>query len=123
MIDEKLVEALEAEDFIVNIRPTILKSGKWSGDVNVSIMIGRDNPLDDEDYSNLLHFAKMICSTVPMMEYSEELREMVNDYVLKNVDNDKGTDLVFKPDNRGKILDRKDNVVTVSFGTETKGSA
>ena len=123
MIDERLVEALEAEDFIINIRPTILKNGKWSGDVNVSIMIGRDNPLDDEDYSNLLHFAKMICSTVPMMEYSEELREMVNDYVLKNVDNDKGTDLVFKPDNRGKILDRKDNVVTVSFGTETKGRA
>ena len=49
MIDERLVEALRTEDFIINIRPTILKSGKWSGDVNVSIMIGRDNPLDDED--------------------------------------------------------------------------
>ena len=123
MIDERLVEALEVEDFIINIRPTILKSGKWSGDVNVSIMIGRDNPLDDEDYGSLLHFAKMICSTVPMMEYSEELREMVNDYVLKYEDKGKDSNLLFTPDDRGKVLDRKDNVVTVSFGTETKGSA
>jgi len=123
MIDERLVEALEVEDFIINIRPTILKNGKWSGDVNVSIMIGRDNPLDDEDYGSLLHFAKMICSTVPMMEYSEELREMVNDYVLKYGDKGSDSDLIFTPDDRGKVLDRKDNVVTVSFGTETKGSA
>jgi len=123
MIDERLVEALQTEDFIINIRPTILKSGKWSGDVNVSIMIGRDNPLDDEDYGSLLHFAKMICSTVPMMEYSEELREMVNDYVLKYGDKGNESDLVFTPDDRGKVLDRKDNVVTVSFGTKTKGSA
>ena len=123
MIDERLVEALRTEDFIINIRPTILKSGKWSGDVNVSIMIGRDNPLDDEDYGSLLHFAKMICSTVPMMEYSEELRGMVNDYVLKYGDKGNESDLVFTPDDRGKVLDRKDNVVTVSFGTETKGSA
>ena len=123
MIDERLVEALQIEDFIINIRPTILKSGKWSGDVNVSIMIGRDNPLDDEDYGSLLHFAKMICSTVPMMEYSEELREMVNDYVLKYEDKGKDSNLLFTPDDRGKVLDRKDNVVTVSFGTETKGSA
>jgi hypothetical protein len=122
MIDEGLIDALETEDFIINIRPTILKSGKWSGDVNVSIMIGRDNPLDDEDYSNLLHFAKMICSTVPMMEYSEDLRDMINDYTLKHADKIQDGELVFTPEDRGKVLDRTDNVVTVSFGKDAKGS-
>ena len=65
----------------------------------------------------------MICSTVPKMEYSEELREIVNDNVLKYGDKGSDSDLIFTPDDRGKVLDRKDNVVTVSFGTETKGSA
>jgi hypothetical protein len=57
-----------------------------------------------------------------MMEYSEDLRDMINDYTLKHADKIQDGELVFTPEDRGKVLDRTDNVVTVSFGKDAKGS-
>ena len=87
-------------------------------------MAGRTNPLLDEDYYSLLHFAKMVCASVPLMEKSEELREMIHNFVLANVDKEDSEEL-FNEDNsdKGKVIDRKDNVITISFGTKTKGTA
>ena len=41
-----------------------------------------DNPLDDEDYYKVMHFAKMMCASVPVMEESEDLRDIVHEYVV-----------------------------------------
>ncbi len=121
MIDEKIIKSLKEEDIVVCIRPTVVNKEEWSGDVSISIMAGRTNPLLDEDYYSLLHFAKMVCASVPLMEKSEELREMIHNYVLSDVDNQQ---IIEQEDNdRGKVLDRTDNVVTISFGTKTKGTA
>ena len=121
MIDEKIIKSLKEEDIVVCIRPTVVNKEEWSGDVSISIMAGRTNPLLDEDYYSLLHFAKMVCASVPLMEKSEELREMIHNYVLSDVDNQQ---IFEQEDNdRGKVLDRTDNVVTISFGTKTKGTA
>ena len=121
MIDEKIIKSLKEEDIVVCIRPTVVNKEEWSGDVSISIMAGRTNPLLDEDYYSLLHFAKMVCASVPLMEKSEELREMIHNYVLSDVDNQQ---IIEQEDNdRGKVLDRSDNVVTISFGAKTKGTA
>ena len=121
MIDEKIIKSLKEEDIVVCIRPTVINKEEWSGDVSISIMAGRTNPLLDEDYYSLLHIAKMVCASVPLMEKSEELREMIHNYVLSDVDNQQ---IIEQEDNdRGKVLDRTDNVVTISFGTKTKGTA
>ncbi len=123
MMDEKVLESLEKEDVVICIRPTVLNGNEWSGDVNISVLAGRDNPLHDDDYYSLLHFAKMVCATVPMMETSPDLRNIAHDYVMTEVDNQE-LEIDFEPEsNRGKVLDRKDNVVTLSFGSKTKGSA
>lgn len=119
MTIENISKCLRDEDFNINIRPTILKNGKWAGDIQLTIMVSGNNPLDDDDYGSIMHFAKMICASVPIMEFSSELRELAHDYVMDEEDNV----VDFKPDDRGKVLDRKDNVVTISFGTKTKGSA
>ena len=119
MTIENIFKCLSDEDFNINIRPTISEEGKWSGDIQLSIMVSGDNPLDDNDYGSLMHFTKMICSSVPIMEFSSELRELAHNYVMDEEDNV----IEFKPDDRGKVIDRTDNVVTISFGTTTKGTA
>lgn len=121
MIDEKIIKSLKEEDIIVCIRPTIVNQEEWSGDITLSIMAGRTNPLLDEDYYSLMHFAKMVCASVPLMEKSEELREMVHNFVLSDIDNEQIIE--HEDTDRGKVLDRQDNVVTISFGTKTEGSA
>ena len=65
----------------------------------------------------------MVGSAVPIMEKSDELRELINHYVLDEIDVKNKLDVQLENSDRGKVLDRQDNVVTVSFGGKTKGSA
>ena len=123
MIDKQITDSLKQEDIVVCIRPAIINNSEWSGDVSISIMAGRDNPLNDEDYYSLLHFAKMVCASVPIMEKSEELRDVIHNYVLEEIDMENELDVQLEESDRGKVLDRTDNVVTLSFGSTTKGSA
>ena len=123
MIDKRITKSLKQEDIVVCIRPAIINNSEWSGDVSISIMAGRDNPLNDEDYYSLLHFAKMVCASVPIMEKSEELRDVIHNYVLEEIDMENELDVQLEESDRGKVLDRTDNVVTLSFGSTTKGSA
>jgi len=123
MIDKRITKSLKQEDIVLCLRPTIVNNSEWSGDVSISIMAGRDNPLNDEDYYSLLHFAKMVCASVPIMEKSEELRDVIHNYVLEEIDMENELDVQLEESDRGKVLDRTDNVVTLSFGSTTKGSA
>ena len=59
MID-KLEKEINEEDFIIRVRPFADDDGVWSGEVDISIIAMPNNPLDDKDYSQLMHFAKMI---------------------------------------------------------------
>jgi|SRR5210317_531068 hypothetical protein len=124
MIDEQIIDSLKKEDIVICIRPTVVNEQEWSGDVAISIMAGRNNPLNDEDYYSILHFAKMVCASVPLMEKSEELRELVHNYALTESESDE-LDIAVELDesDRGKVLDRSDNVITLSFSSSTKGSA
>jgi hypothetical protein len=123
MIDKRITDSLKQEDIVLCLRPTIVNNSEWSGDVSISIMAGRDNPLNDEDYYSLLHFAKMVCASVPIMEKSEELRDVIHNYVLEEIDMENELDVQLEESDRGKVLDRTDNVVTLSFGSATKGRA
>lgn len=125
MIDKEIINSLRAEDIVISLRPTVSTNGDWSGDISVSILAGRNNPLNDEDYYSLLHFAKMVSATVPIMEKSEELRELAHNYVFSEIDSDNELDInvELEESDRGKVLDRTENVVTLSFGSNTKGSA
>jgi hypothetical protein len=63
----KLSKEIQNEDLLIRVRPFADNDGKWSGEVDISIMAMPDNPLDDDDYYQIMHFAKMMydvcCST------------------------------------------------------------
>jgi len=113
-------ENILEEDFVIRVRPTV-NDGEWTGEVDISIIAGADNPLNDEGYSQLMHFCKMMCSTVPIMEQDETIRNLVHTYVMEVVDND--SDYVLEEDEDVIITKEDGNVVHLSFGSKTKGSA
>ena len=113
-------ENILEEDFVIRVRPTV-NDGEWTGEVDISIIAGADNPLNDEGYSQLMHFCKMMCSTVPIMEADESIRNLVHTYVMEVVDND--SDYVLEEDEDVIITKEDGNVVHLSFGSKTKGSA
>ena len=92
----------EDEDFVIRVRPTV--SGEdWTGEIDISIISGAENPLNDENYTQLMHFCKMMCATVPIMEQDDAIRNLVHTYVVEVVDDG--------------------NVVHLNFNSKTGGSA
>ena len=112
--------SFEDEDFIIRVRPSVKDDGEWTGEIDISIISQGDNPLNDEGYGQVMHFCKMLCSTVPIMEQDETIRNLVHTYVMEVVDKDE-EDVVEDDD---IIMTKEDgNVVHLSFGSRTKGSA
>ena len=119
---EKLAEEVNEEDFLIRVRPFANDDGRWSGEVDISIMAMPDNPMDDEDYYQVMHFAKMMCASVPVMEEVEELRNIVHEYVTKVMDTEMDIDVELEGE-AGVEKTYDGNVVHLSFNTKTGGSA
>ena len=121
----KLSKEISNEDFIIRVRPFSDDSGRWSGEVDISIMAMPDNPLVDEDYHQVMHFTKMMCASVPVMEEVEELRNIVHEYVTKVID--KEMDIEVELEDAGKEAysghSVDGNIIHLHFNTNTKGSA
>ena len=122
MDKEVLKEHIEEDDFVIRIRPFANDAGKWSGEVDISIMSFADNELDDEDYDNVMHFCKMMCAAVPIMEEAKEFRDIIHEYVLNVVDNDMEIDVELEEES-GVEKTYEDNIVHLNFNTKTGGSA
>lgn len=119
---EKLAKEVSEEDFLIRVRPFANDDGRWSGEVDISIMAMPDNPMDEEDYYQVMHFAKMMCASVPVMEEVEELRNIVHEYVTKVLDTEMDIDVELEEE-AGVERTYDGNVVHLHFNTKTGGSA
>lgn len=108
----------ENNDFIVRVRPMI-DNTSWEGHVDVSIITGSQNDLDDESYGQLMYLCKMICAAIPILENDENLCKFFSDWVDSNLE-DTPADYGEK---EVEIVHEKDNLIRLNFGTPTKGSA
>ena len=111
-------EDIQEGDFVIRVRPTE-DAGEWTGEIDISIISQANNPLDDESYGQVMHFCKMMCATVPLMEINKDLRDLVHHYVMNVVDNDEEDVL----DDDVVITKEDGNVIHLSFGSKTKGNA
>ena len=121
-IMDKLSKEIQNEDFLIRVRPFADNDGKWSGEVDISIMAMPENPMDDEDYWQVMHFAKMMCAAVPVMEEVEELRNIVHEYVTKVIDTEMDIDVELEEE-MGVEKTYDGNVVHLHFNSRTKGNA
>ena len=97
---EHLKKQIEDEDFVIRIRPFA----------------------DDDDYGQLMHFSKMMCASVPVMEEVPELRNVVHEYVLNVIDNE--MDITVELEEEMGVEKTYDgNVIHLNFNTKTGGSA
>jgi hypothetical protein len=114
---EDVLKDINKEDFLIRIRPLLTEEDEWTGQIDLSVMTFPQNPLDDDDYTQLMHFSKMICSSVPVMEAVEEFREMLHNFVMSQ---EEEIDISLEDDVE-KTYDG--NVVHLNFNTKTGGSA
>lgn len=102
------------EDFIIKVNPHLNSKGKWNGGIELSIIPNLNNPLDDDDYYQVEHICKMLCSTLNFMEIEPSFRDKINDYVVNVFDKeDEEVDKEIKKS-------YTDNVINVTFGNTDK---
>lgn len=119
---ERIKKEMQDEDFVIRIRPFADDDGKWTGEIDVSIIAFPDNPMDDDDYGQVMHFAKMMCATVPIMEESKEIRDIAHDYVMEVIDNE--MDISIELEEEAGVEKTYDgNIVHLNFNSKTRGSA
>ena len=112
--------SFEDEDFVIRVRPS-LNGDEWTGEIDISIISQASNPLNDEGYNQVMHFCKMMCATVPIMEQDETIRNLVHTYVMEVVDRE--TTVMVEEEDELVITKEDGNVVHLNFGSKTKGSA
>ena len=119
---ERIKKEIQDEDFVIRIRPFADDDGRWTGEIDVSIMAFPENPMDDDDYGQVMHFAKMMCATVPIMEESKEIRDIAHDYVMEVIDNE--MDISVELEEEAGVEKTYDgNIVHLNFNSKTRGSA
>jgi len=118
MSDNEELE-MRDNDFLIRVRPFSDKHGSWNGEIDLAIISQPANSLDDEDYFQVMHFCKMVASTVPVMEFNEDFRELVHNYVVETIDKEYQDKVKSKPE----VVEQDGNVVKINFGTRTKGNA
>jgi len=108
---------IEGNDFLVRIRPSLTDEGIWTGEIELAVVSSPENTLQDDDYVGMMHFCKMVASSIPVMETNEDFRELVHDYVIEIVDNYSEDEVKREIE----VVNQEGNVVTVDF--KTKGNA
>ena len=104
---------INPEDFLIQVKPMLNPAKRWTGEVDVSVVSSKENPLNDEDYYGVLEFCRIICASIPMMEKDESLRTKAVDYL-------KQQDKIEIQKEKPKIIDKHDNVIVVSFDKKDK---
>jgi len=119
---KKIKKQLQDEDFIIRVRPFADDDGGWTGEVDISIIAFPENPLEDDDYGQLMHFSKMMCAAVPVMEQAKEIRDVINEYVLNVIDNEMDISVELEEE-MGVEKTYDGNIVHINFNSKTGGSA
>lgn len=103
--------------FYVQITPVTNEENQWIGELHVNIMTDKHNPLDRESYSSMMHLSEVVACSIAYMEQHPELIEDIENFI-DSVDAEEVATFV-KPE----VEYTEGNVVKLSFGTKTKGSA
>ena len=124
-MSQKYIQA--PEDLLIRIKPHI-KRKQWTGEIDVSIISSEDNPLNDQDFDNMMFLCELIASSIPIMEEDEYVRSALFEYAesyrntMEVVDDPQG----YRPEGLEEdepVVDKEGNIIKINFSTKTRGSA
>jgi len=115
-MSQKYVQA--PEDLLIRIKPHI-KRKQWTGEIDVSIISSEDNPLNDQDFDNMMFLCELIASSIPIMEEDEYVRSALFEYA----ESYRNTMEVVDDEEDVPVVDKEGNIIKINFSTKTRGSA
>tara|TARA_R100000426_G_scaffold39344_2_gene30722 strand:+ start:221 stop:598 length:378 start_codon:yes stop_codon:yes gene_type:complete len=100
------------QDIVIRMQPSLDSNGNWTGDVHLSVIDSPANPLSDDDYNELMFFARMCLVGIDLVrsdiDFSKRVFKIVEDEIYE--EKRKRQNSVPVP-----IMSRHDNVIKVDF--------
>lgn len=116
--DNKEQKTFSDEDFIIRVRPQKDSEGNFDGEASFSVISSSSSELPYTLYKDIEYVVRCMLSTVPLMEIDDEFRKFVFNYV------DTQFEYMFEEGEPESLIKSRDgNVITIDFGTNTKGNA
>ena len=106
---------VDDQDILIRMQPVLDHQNNWTGDVNLSVIDSKTNPLSDRDYTDIMFFARMCLVGIDLLrtdeDYSKKVYHIVQDE-LKEEAKPK-ISLIDKP--IMPVTSRQVNVIRVDF--------
>lgn len=98
----------DPNDYIIRLSPFLDEQGNWTGELMVGSVTTGENNLTDEDHFSLMQLTQLVCASVPALEESEQVRD-----ILRGIVEDTSYD---EPEvAQSKVQEVKENVIRVKF--------
>jgi|GEM_PF-4624988 hypothetical protein len=81
MNEENVLIDFHPNDYIIRLSPFLDEKGNWTGELMVGTISTEDNVMNDNDHYQLTHLTQMICASIPAMEESAEVRDLLSEIV------------------------------------------
>ena len=121
--DDELV--ITKRDFMILVTPIFESNDDWTGNVNIDVAYPKNHDLTKETFSGIDFFIRMMIGSLSLMQDNETMREAMYNYVAEDY-SDEFEDLIEAvEDNKKsvKIEYGQDNVINLTFSSDTEGSA
>ena len=106
MEDEPIWMDFDKNYFVITLTPAInKKDNRWTGEIMLNHCSTQDNDMHPEDCDNMVQMINMLLASIPLMEHDLEFRNKLYNHAKAMV----------KEDDKPKIIDKIDNVISVNF--------
>tara|TARA_B100001250_G_scaffold306967_1_gene268853 strand:- start:22 stop:411 length:390 start_codon:yes stop_codon:yes gene_type:complete len=109
---------VDDQDILIRMQPILDHQNNWTGDVNLSVIDSKTNPLSDRDYEDIMFFARMCLVGIDLLRTDEDISRKVYNIVkdeIKQEHTEKESSLSDKP--YSPVTSRQDNIITVDFNS------
>lgn len=111
---------VDDQDILIRMQPLLDHQNNWTGDVNLSVIDSKTNPLSDRDYSDIMFFARMCLVGIDLLRTDEDVSKKIYNIVKEEMHKEEETTKE-KPH-----ITRQGNIIKVDFSkikTKLNGSA
>lgn len=98
----------DANDYIIRLSPFLDEQGNWTGELMVGSVTTGENSMTDEDHFSLMQLTQLVCASVPALEESEQVRNILTN-IVEDISYDE-PEVV-----ESKVQEVKENVIRVNF--------
>tara|TARA_R110002012_G_scaffold235643_1_gene409420 strand:- start:188 stop:517 length:330 start_codon:yes stop_codon:yes gene_type:complete len=109
---------MNRESFYIELKPTLDKENVWTGELAVNIITDKENPMEKQSMLHLAHLTNLVACCVAYIDEHSEFLEVIENYLVDNEDDED-----YLENSVTKVEYTDGNIIKLSFGTNTKGSA